>query len=85
MVIPRLATTHTCRNFDKIHTWGKKHAAGSWRINLTRDEADEIIESTSFSHDPEEDIQGLWERFPGNTFFKHWREHPLADATAGKN
>ncbi|PYI07694.1 hypothetical protein BO78DRAFT_366516 [Aspergillus sclerotiicarbonarius CBS 121057] len=74
-IFPRLATTHTCRNFTKIQDWARHHEAGNWNFSLTRDEADEIVRTAGFDQSPLEDIEFLWELFPGNTFFKHWQEN----------
>jgi hypothetical protein len=74
--VPRFATAHTCRNFEKIRAWGKANSAGNFNFSLTPAKATEIIENSSWSHDPEEDIEDLWPAFPGNKFFKHWRENP---------
>ncbi|KAJ0109998.1 uncharacterized protein J7T55_014800 [Diaporthe amygdali] len=74
-IFPRLATTHTCRNFDRIQQWAKDNWAGAWDFNLNPEKADEIIAASGFDNGPEEDIEFLWELFPGNPYFKHWREH----------
>jgi Mycotoxin biosynthesis protein UstYa len=76
-VFPRLATTHTCRNFAKIQDWAHKNAAGEWDLHVTQEEAKEIIRESGFDHAPLEDIEFLWELFPGDPFFQHWRDHPL--------
>ncbi|KAL1988632.1 hypothetical protein VTN96DRAFT_8332 [Rasamsonia emersonii] len=73
-IFPRLATTHTCRNFTKIQEWAKAHHAGRWDFNLTPEQAEEIIQTAGFDQSPWEDVEFLWELFPGNTFFRHWRE-----------
>ncbi|KAE8356752.1 hypothetical protein BDV28DRAFT_163765 [Aspergillus coremiiformis] len=75
-IFPRLATTHTCRNFTKIQDWAKERFAGDWRVELEPEEAQYVIDTAGFSQDPEEDIQFLYELFPGDRFFKYWREHP---------
>ena len=78
MIAPRLATTHTCRNFSRIQDWAKAHHAGDIRVKITPEEAEEIVENSDFDMNPEEDIEFLWPDIPGNTFFKHWCDHPLA-------
>ncbi|BAE62512.1 unnamed protein product [Aspergillus oryzae RIB40] len=75
-IFPRLATTHTCRNFTKIQEWARERFAGEWRVELEPEEAQYVIDTAGFSQDPEEDIQFLYELFPGDKFFKYWREHP---------
>ncbi|KAH6653029.1 hypothetical protein BKA67DRAFT_659676 [Truncatella angustata] len=74
-IFPRLATTHTCRNFERIQQWSRDNWAGDWDFNLNPEKADEIIAASGFDNDPEEDIEFLWRLFPGDPFFKHWREH----------
>lgn len=76
-IFPRLATTHTCRNFTKIQQWSKEHWAGEWDFNLNKEKAQQIIEASGFDNSPEEDIQFLYKMFPGNKWFKHWREHDV--------
>ncbi|PVH76895.1 hypothetical protein DL98DRAFT_550845 [Cadophora sp. DSE1049] len=66
-IFPRLATTHTCRNFTKIQEWAKEHSAGEFKF------------LAGFDQSPEEDIEFLYDMFPGNKFFKHWREHNPGD------
>ncbi|KAL2705719.1 hypothetical protein AAEP93_000969 [Penicillium crustosum] len=84
VIVPRLATTHTCRNFTKIQEWAKEHRAGYWNYNVTAEEAEEIIKTSGFDNAPWENIQGQYMAFPGNTFFKYWREHPdEAEAARG--
>ncbi|EQL01720.1 hypothetical protein OCS_02573 [Ophiocordyceps sinensis CO18] len=76
-IFPRLATTHTCRNFTKIQQWSKEHWAGEWDFNLNKEKAQQIIEASGFDNSPEEDIEFLYKMFPGNKWFKHWREHDV--------
>jgi len=42
--VPRFATAHTCRNFEKIRAWGKANSAGNFNFSLTPAKATEIIE-----------------------------------------
>ncbi|KAL4899979.1 hypothetical protein BDW74DRAFT_171071 [Aspergillus multicolor] len=79
-IFPRLATTHTCRNFTKIQEWARERFAGVWEVELEPEDAQRITETAGFSQDPEEDIQFLYELFPGNTFFEYWREHGVDDS-----
>ena len=83
-IFPRLATTHTCRNFTKIQEWSREHFAGAWNYNITQDEAREIIRTAGFDQSPEEDIEFLYEQFPGDTWFRYWREHPKEAEEARK-
>jgi hypothetical protein len=76
-IFPRLATTHTCKNFTKIQEWAWEHQAGEWSFNVSKDEAQKIIEESGFDNSPEEDIQFLYGLFPGNKWFKFWREHSV--------
>ncbi|KAH6721311.1 hypothetical protein BKA61DRAFT_567908 [Leptodontidium sp. MPI-SDFR-AT-0119] len=78
-IFPRLATTHTCRNFTKIQEWSKEHSAGEFKFLLNEDEARETTETAGFDQSPEEDIEFLYGMFPGNKFFRHWREHNVCD------
>jgi hypothetical protein len=80
-IFPRLATTHTCRDFSKIQQWARDHSAGEWDFNVNPEKAQEIIDASGFDNSPEEDIQFLWRLFPGNLWFKYWRDHPLEEAT----
>lgn len=75
-IFPRLATTHTCRNFTKIQEWAKAHTVGEWNFNLTREEAQQVISTASFDQSPDEDIEFLYPKFPGVSWFKYWKEHP---------
>lgn len=36
----------------------------------------QIIDESGFDHSPEENVEGLYWMFPGDLFFKYWREHP---------
>ena len=82
-IFARLATTHTCKNFDKIRDWAKAHAAGDFELLLTPEEAQATIDSAGFDQSPEEDLEKFWPGFPGNLFFKHWRDE--ADKAAKSN
>lgn len=75
-IFPRLATTHTCRDFSKIQQWGRDHSAGEWDFNVNPEKAQDIIDASGFDNSPEEEIQFLWRIFPGNKWFKYWRDHP---------
>lgn len=81
-VFPRLATTHTCRNFTKVQLWAKEHWAGEWDFRVNETKAKEIIDASGFDNSPEEDIQFLYEMFPGNKWFKFWREHDIQNQEA---
>ncbi|KAK8084275.1 hypothetical protein PG997_005546 [Apiospora hydei] len=76
MLIPQLSTTHTCRNFSRVHEWAQQHRAGAWNYNVTADMAEEIIRTSGFDQAPDEDIEDQYENFPGDPFFRYWREHP---------
>lgn len=76
VIVPRLSTTHTCRNFTKIQEWAKDHRAGRWNYNVTAQQAEEIIQSSGFNNAPWESIEDQYMAFPGNKFFKYWRDHP---------
>ncbi|SPQ23036.1 6fb56bcd-a67c-49f4-8b90-2ac61adbe7f0 [Thermothielavioides terrestris] len=76
VIVPRLATTHTCRNFKKIQEWAKAHRAGAWSYKVTPEQAEEIMRASGFDNAPWEDIQDQYMAFPGNPYFKYWREHP---------
>ncbi|KAK8044802.1 hypothetical protein PG993_004826 [Apiospora rasikravindrae] len=76
MLIPQLSTTHTCRNFSRIHEWARAHRAGAWNYNVTADVAEDIIRHSGFDQAPDEDIEDQYENFPGDPFFRYWREHP---------
>ncbi|KAM7195066.1 protein of unknown function (DUF3328) domain containing protein [Rhypophila sp. PSN 637] len=78
-IFPRLATTHTCRDFGKIQQWSRDHWAGEWDFKLNPEKAKEIIAGSGFDNAPEEDIEFLWALFPGNKFFRHWREHEVGE------
>ncbi|KAI1264679.1 hypothetical protein F5Y18DRAFT_427816 [Xylariaceae sp. FL1019] len=82
MIIPRLSTTHTCRNFSKIHEWAKEHSAGDWNYNVTADIAEEILRTAPDDQGPDEDIEEFYKAFPGDTFFRYWRQHPEEAAQA---
>lgn len=77
-IFPRLATTHTCRNFSKVQEWAKEHRAPDFEFMISDPEKlQKIIDDSGFDHSPEENMEGLYWMFPGNKFFKHWRDHPL--------
>ncbi|GAQ47695.1 hypothetical protein AAWM_06151 [Aspergillus awamori] len=76
VIVPRLATTHTCRNFTKIQEWAKEHKASYWNYNVTAEQAEEIMRESGFDNAPWESIDDQYMEFPGNTFFTYWREHP---------
>jgi len=78
-IFPRIATTHTCKNFTKIQEWAREHAAGEWNYNVTKAQAKEIVETSGISNEPEEDIQFLYRFFPGNKWFKYWQEHEVGE------
>ncbi|KAH7030008.1 hypothetical protein B0J12DRAFT_745274 [Macrophomina phaseolina] len=80
-IFPRLATTHTCRNFTKIQEWAKAHRAPEFDFMISDPvKLQKIIEESGFDHSPEEDMEGLYWMFPGNQFFQYWRDHPLAES-----
>jgi len=54
-IIPRLETTHTCRDFDAIRAWAVEHAAGEWDFNVNPDKVDEIIAASGFDQSNEEE------------------------------
>lgn len=74
-IFPRLATSHTCRNFTKLQEWSREHWAGDWEFHVDPAQAEDIIRDSGFDHSPLEDIQFLWRLFPGNRFFEHWKTH----------
>ncbi|CAN8099970.1 unnamed protein product [Discula destructiva] len=76
-IFPRLATTHTCRNFAKIQDWARANQAPDFEF-MIQDPAklQEIIDQSGFDHSPEENMEGLYWMFPGNKFFQYWRDHP---------
>lgn len=76
-IFPRLATTHTCRNFTKIQEWARENQAPEFEF-MIEDQAklQEIIDESGFDHSPEENMEGLYWMFPGNKFFQYWRDHP---------
>ena len=75
-IFPRLATTHTCRNFTKIQEWSRLHSAGDWDYHLGQQQALDIIATADFDQGPQENIQELYDIFPGDLYFEHWRENP---------
>jgi hypothetical protein len=56
-IFPRLTTTHTCRNFDRIRHWAKDHSAGKFKSLLAPEEAGETIAIAGFDQSPLEDIK----------------------------
>jgi len=74
VLAPRLETTHTCRNFTKIQEWAREHEAKTLRQELTPEEIAAILEDPPFDQSPWEDLSSFWEQFPGNKFFKEWRD-----------
>ncbi|SMY20992.1 unnamed protein product [Zymoseptoria tritici ST99CH_1A5] len=76
-IYPRLASTHTCRNFSQINKWAEEHQAPEFTQKVkNRTELQQIIDGTDIDHSTEEDLQDMYELFPGDQWFKHWREHP---------
>lgn len=75
-IFPRLATTHTCRNFTKIQEWARDHTIGEWEFSLTKERAQSVIKSAGFDQSPDEDIEFLYPKFPGVSWFKYWKSHP---------
>ncbi|KAK3368288.1 hypothetical protein B0H63DRAFT_565013 [Podospora didyma] len=55
-ILPRLQTTHTCRNFERIQQWARDHSAGEWDFNVNPEKAQEIIEASGFDNSNEEGI-----------------------------
>lgn len=41
-IFPKLAATHTCRNFDKVKQWALDHRAGEFRWQLQ--EGDKLLD-----------------------------------------
>ncbi|GAB7336039.1 hypothetical protein MBLNU13_g08855t1 [Cladosporium sp. NU13] len=75
-IFPRLATTHTCRNFTKIQEWARDRTIGEWEFSLTKEKAQSVIKSAGFDQSPDEDIEFLYPKFPGVSWFKYWKSHP---------
>lgn len=74
---PRLTTTHTCKDYSRIQEWGHAHQAPPHNFMINDTETlQQIIDESGFDHSPEENVQGLYWMFPGDLFFKYWREHP---------
>ncbi len=84
VIVPRISTTHTCRNFTKIQEWAKAHKAGIWDYKVTSEQAVEIMRASGFDNAPWEDIQDQYMAFPGNRYFKYWRDHPEEAEAARK-
>ncbi|KAB5563094.1 hypothetical protein GE09DRAFT_1219675 [Coniochaeta sp. 2T2.1] len=74
VLAPQLETTHTCRNFTKIVEWAREHEAKGLRQELTDREREAFLADPPFDQSPWEDQSGFWQAFPGNPFFKQWRE-----------
>jgi hypothetical protein len=72
-IFSRIATTHTCRNFAKIQEWGRQHET-SFGGAVPQNEVDRILENPPFDQTPWEDLESVWWKFPGNKFFKQWRD-----------
>jgi len=75
VLAPHLETTHTCRNFTKVVEWAKEHHADNLRVELTQDEIDAILKDPPFDQGPWEDLSRFWRDFPGNKFFREWRDN----------
>ncbi|KAK5994535.1 hypothetical protein PT974_05013 [Cladobotryum mycophilum] len=60
-----------------VPQWARDNWAGDWDFHLNPEKAEEIITASGFDNAPEEDIEFLWRDFPGNQFFRHWRENPV--------
>lgn len=74
-VFPRIATTHTCRNFEKVQDWAKKHQVpASFDPLIPKDEIEKILNDPPADQLPWEDLTSVWWKFPGNKFFKEWRD-----------
>ncbi|KAG9195013.1 hypothetical protein G6011_00133 [Alternaria panax] len=81
-IFPRLATTHTCRNFTKVQQWAKAHQAPEFDFMIDDPNTlQKIIDESGFDHSPEENMEGLYWMFPGNKYFKHWRDHPIGNSS----
>ncbi|TVY57693.1 Cyclochlorotine biosynthesis protein O [Lachnellula cervina] len=85
VIIPQLSTTHTCRNFTKIQEWARENSAGDWNYMVdSKEAADEIARTAGFDQAPDEDMGNQYDKFPGDLFFKYWRDHPKEAAEARK-
>ncbi|PMD63757.1 uncharacterized protein K444DRAFT_626451 [Hyaloscypha bicolor E] len=85
VIIPQLSTTHTCRNFTKIQEWAMENSAGDWNYMVdSKEAADEILRTAGFDQAPDEDMGSQYDKFPGDPFFKYWRDHPEEAAEARK-
>ncbi|KAF8848037.1 hypothetical protein BDZ45DRAFT_636278 [Acephala macrosclerotiorum] len=85
VIIPQLSTSHTCRNFTKIQEWARENSAGDWNYMVDSKEAvDEIVRTAGFDQAPDEDMGSQYDKFPGDPFFKYWRDHPEEAAEARK-
>ncbi|UJO20680.1 Cyclochlorotine biosynthesis protein O [Fulvia fulva] len=75
-IYPRLATTHTCKDFSQIQKWAAEHHAPSFEQRIYDfEELQRVIDDTDIDHSTEEDLQNQYWLFPGDKWFKHWREH----------
>jgi hypothetical protein len=79
VLAPQLETTHTCRNFSKVVEWARTHEAKDLRTALTEEEIRSIRENPPFEQTAWEDLSSFWKMFPGNKYFKQWRENVTVD------
>ncbi len=56
-IVPRLETTHTCRDFGRIQQWAREHAAGEWDFSVNPDKVQDIIEGSGFDQANEEWVE----------------------------
>lgn len=83
-IFPRLATTHTCRNFTKIQEWAREHAVGEWKYKFDNlEEAMEVIDAVDWDQGPGENIQELYYLFPGDQYFEYWQTHEYTGDAVG--
>ncbi|KJX97225.1 hypothetical protein TI39_contig523g00003 [Zymoseptoria brevis] len=76
-IYPRLASTHTCRDFSQIQKWAKEHKSADFQQRIYNyTELQQVIDGTDIDHSTEEDLDDQYMLFPGDKYFKHWREHP---------
>lgn len=45
-------------------------------MHLTPAHAEQIIKDADFDQSPFENIEFMYDQFPGDTWFKYWRDHP---------
>ncbi len=50
----------------------------------SKEAADEIVRTAGFDQAPDEDMESQYDKFPGNLFFKYWRDRPEEAAEARK-